>query len=640
MLNHMFPFWMAATTNTAWQIYQPYLIILGVAVAMAVGSVLIWKTTFDFRDPQQQKDAKLWGIYLSFFGLLMLVGGFFWYQIIEQFTTRIAILQGVAIGLMLGMYAVGTFSFDRAATGKSTLFTSASVLSVFAALGAIGAVNYYANNNAPKYDFNENKLQSLSDRTVKVLKNLQREVQVVGFFYKREKNAEDSAREFFSKYREINRKFSFRFYDPLQNPELAACYGIRHGGAGKLEGRMLITVGSCEEAPKKAAAKTALGGETLVFKGKKILLDKFPPTEQEITNKVVRISRKSKKICFATGRSQPDIKDEGGQGFLGLNTILKDRGFETMEVNLFNVDEVPSECDVLIQASPDGNYLRSRGIANATLSEKEVRTIERYVSGGGRLLVMHEPMSPSGLEGFLANYGVKVGNGLVIDFNHNLGQRYGGALSIATQTYPNKHPITEGFRGRVGTGFVYATQLAVERGKADVNVVELIKTHPTLLRIPGRQCCSFYFPDPYNKKFYGLLNAARRWKKEEMLRQVVLGNLIENNFKGAKAGSFTLAAAVTKKVKNTKKEFRMVVFGDSTFASNILLRENETLVMNSLSWLAQEEDQIHIPPKSRKPSSITLTGPQRNFLRYTNRYGMPFLFLSLILLISAIRRTQ
>ncbi|MCB9639575.1 MAG: GldG family protein [Myxococcales bacterium] len=636
MLNSFFPAWMGATTS-AWQTYQPYLIVLGVAIAMAVGSVLIWKMTFDFSDSKQQKDAKLWGLYLSFFGALLIFGGFFWYQIIEQFTTRIAILEGVALGLVLGMYAVGTFSFDRSDASKSNLFTGLSAVVLFAALAALGGINYYANENSKKYDFNENKLQSLTNRTTKVVKALRTKVRIVGFFFKREKSAEDTAREFFKKYRDINREqLDYHFYDPMQNPEIAACYGIRYGGAKNFAGRVLLTAGRCEEGNTKA--KKNAGG--LVFKGKKIVLDKFPPTEQEVTNKIVRISRKSKKVCFATGHSQPDMNDASAQGFKGLNTVLKDRGFETMEVNLFNADEIPNTCDVLVQASADGNLLRAQGIANAKLSEKEVRLIERYVSGGGRLLVMHEPQSPSGLEEFLAKYGVKVSNGLIVDFFHNLGRRFGGPLSVATQNYPNNHPITEGFRGRVASGFVYASPLSVDRSKSGANIVELIKTNPTRLRIPGKQCCTFYFPDPNNRKFFGLLSASRRWKRDEMLRQVIMGNLIQNNFKGAKGGTFTLAAAISKKIKKSKKDLRMVVFGDATFASNILLRENETLVMNAISWLAQEEDQIHIPPKQRKPTSLRLTSLQRNFLRYSNRYGMPLFFLCLIFLVSAIRRTQ
>jgi ABC-type uncharacterized transport system involved in gliding motility auxiliary subunit len=49
---------------------------------------------------------------------------------------------------------------------------------------------------------------------------------------------------------------------------------------------------------------------------------------------------------------------------------------------------------------------------------------------------------------------------------------------------------------------------------------------------------------------------------------------------------------------------RLIVFGNSRFASNQVLGAagNRDLFLNSLSWLAQQEDLISIRPRSRQGS--------------------------------------
>ena len=56
-------------------------------------------------------------------------------------------------------------------------------------------------------------------------------------------------------------------------------------------------------------------------------------------------------------------------------------------------------------------------------------------------------------------------------------------------------------------------------------------------------------------------------------------------------------------------EFRMIVVGDSDFASNQARQfgMNADLFQNMLSWLAQEEDLIAIRPKSAGESQFDIT---------------------------------
>jgi ABC-type uncharacterized transport system involved in gliding motility auxiliary subunit len=59
-----------------------------------------------------------------------------------------------------------------------------------------------------------------------------------------------------------------------------------------------------------------------------------------------------------------------------------------------------------------------------------------------------------------------------------------------------------------------------------------------------------------------------------------------------------------------------VVIGDSDFASNAYQRSaaNADLFVNSINWLAQEEDLISIRPKSQTDRKVELTPAANNIL--------------------------
>jgi ABC-type uncharacterized transport system involved in gliding motility auxiliary subunit len=71
---------------------------------------------------------------------------------------------------------------------------------------------------------------------------------------------------------------------------------------------------------------------------------------------------------------------------------------------------------------------------------------------------------------------------------------------------------------------------------------------------------------------------------------------------------------------------RLVVFGNSRFASNLLLGlgGNRDLVLNAISWLAEEEGLIAIRPKDPRRSPLFLTGAQGRLF-----WAIPVVFMPL-----------
>ena len=92
-------------------------------------------------------------------------------------------------------------------------------------------------------------------------------------------------------------------------------------------------------------------------------------------------------------------------------------------------------------------------------------------------------------------------------------------------------------------------------------------------------------------------------------------------------GPITLGVAANKTVGD--KDARLVVIGDSDFATNNFVRfqRNGDLFMNSINWLAQDEDLISIRPKSPTNRSVTWTASQQNLFRWLSVIFMPLAFI-------------
>jgi ABC-type uncharacterized transport system involved in gliding motility auxiliary subunit len=79
---------------------------------------------------------------------------------------------------------------------------------------------------------------------------------------------------------------------------------------------------------------------------------------------------------------------------------------------------------------------------------------------------------------------------------------------------------------------------------------------------------------------------------------------------------------------------RLVVFGDSDFAGNssLTLGGNSDLFLNSVNWLAEEEELISISPKPPVSRVLVLSPGQARFLQYSSVIFLP----AAVLLVGAV----
>lgn len=301
-------------------------------------------------------------------------------------------------------------------------------------------------------------------------------------------------------------------------------------------------------------------------------------TEEALTNAIIKVTREEKKrICFLTGHGEKSISEFGEKGYSKAKSEIESQGLSVKEINLFEKGEVPEECSVLVIAGPERK-----------LVPQEIDSIKKYFDAGGSVMVMVDPLEDSGIQSMLKEYGVDVDiNGVVVD---PLSRLFGGHFTMPVITSYEEHDITKDFN--YAAIFPLSSMLKKGNPPEGYKVVPLAKTSP-------------------KSWFERRLDSKR----------------VEYNRGVDEKGPITLAMVVERESEEGEKggRGRMVVFSDSDFVSNSFYEfsGNGDLFLNSINWLAQEEDIVSISPRKRESKELNLSASTGKFLFYITSIFIP-----------------
>jgi len=294
--------------------------------------------------------------------------------------------------------------------------------------------------------------------------------------------------------------------------------------------------------------------------------------EQLFTSAILQLSEGHKpKILFTTGHGEHALDDQGGHGLSGARQLLGRDNFDLSEWSSLGQAAVPAGTDLLVVAGPSGSFVKP-----------ELDAFAAYMTGGGRMLVMLDPtigqgtgggLVQTGLEAWLATYGVKTGQDIVVDPSNPLP--FFGPVTIFSRNY-GEHPITKAL-AEANLPVLVSLSRSVSKGSSPgLKVTELLRTSP---------------------EGWGETNLANLNKASKDAQDL--------------AGPVPLAvAAETDPAPVGKKGLRLVAVGDSDFATNQLLEANvanTVLLSNAFNWLVEREALLGIPPKKTEQVKLTLT---------------------------------
>ncbi len=519
---------------------------------------------------------------LNYIGLVLLAAGLMALRIWPQAKTAglaLAVLGAVAVIIYIGL---NLSALKKGFSRRSFLYSSNLLLVIVIVLGIVVLANFFLSRHHLRVDFTEAKLHSLSDQTIQVLKNLKKDVQVKGFFREGGSNSRPKMEDLLKTYGYYSTKIKYEFIDPDKNPALVKAYNVTQDGTSVLE---------------------CAGQENRITTA----------TEEDLTNAIIKVTREAKKtIYFLEGHGEASIEETADSGYSFAKDELAKLSYEVKKLTLAVSETFPKDCAVLVIPGPRKDLLPN-----------ELETIGSYISRGGRVLFMLDPGSAPDLDPFLLKYGVKLGQGVVVDA---ISRMFGADYTMPVITEYEYSPITRGFR--YATFFPYARPVDPADQKPDGAVVSILgKTSPN-------SWAEMNLEEEMKKKRVSLEKDQDKPGPISLAVTVTLpAKEGPKAAEPAKPEAATTPPAETKpsspEPEAPKKEARLAVFGDSDFAANQYynLSGNGNLFLNTVNWLTEETDLISIQPKTSSPRTLQLTPSQGRLIFFFSVLILPLAVL-------------
>jgi ABC-type uncharacterized transport system involved in gliding motility auxiliary subunit len=467
---------------------------------------------------------------------------------------------------------VRSFSGRQARLGS---MAAASVLIVFAILFAI---NYLSSRHNKRWDLTAAKQFSLSDQTKKVLQGLQKPLRVRVFGA-----PEDFPRfrERLDEYQYQSKQLNVEYIDLVRSPTRANEY--------------------------KPPIQTS-GTVVFEFDGRteRVTSD----SEQDLTNGLIKVVQgKQHKVYFVQGHGEHSTDTSDRTGYSSIGSAIKSDNFETESLVLAQQKAVPDDASVLVVAGPKTDFFSA-----------EIDMLKKYLARGGKVFFLLDPPERAdsapmtNLVSLIKDWGIDVGTNIVVDVS-GMGQLLGTDVSVPVAAKYETHPITERFN--LLTAYPLARSVsAIEGGANGHNAQNLVDT------------------------------SRNSWAETDIKRLTTEGRVERELDKGDKAGPISLAAVVSapatdapaaasdpkdpKAAEAPKPESRLAVFGDSDFVSNgyLGIPGNRDLFLNTVNWLAQQENLISIRPKDPEDRRVSLTADQAKLIFWLSIVIIPGFILA------------
>jgi ABC-type uncharacterized transport system involved in gliding motility auxiliary subunit len=329
--------------------------------------------------------------------------------------------------------------------------------------------------------------------------------------------------------------------------------------------------------------------------------------EQDITSALLKLSRPGNRtICFLTGHGErsPESTDERA-GYSEVARSLGRENFAIRTLATIPVDGVPPDCAIVIVAGAVHDFLPNE----APLLESHVRT-------GGLLIVLIDPGAPESITSFLRTFGVEAVDDLIVDEQN----RFFGADSFTARI-----PIfdREAFGGNLDAAGVFP--LARSLRPTDETAPDGMRVSLLAMSSPDSWALGGPRAEPDQNV---------RFRKET-----------------DRSGPLPVAVLVTvqpdpEKTGRTRAESgRLVVFGDSDFASNLYLNllGNKDLFLSTVGLLAAEPELVAVRSKGLPHgtlSPIVLTARQGSMIFWAAVVAQPVAFVLAGIVVVLVRRRR
>lgn len=452
-------------------------------------------------------------------------------------------------------------------------------------------LNYVAARHYVKWDFSENRRNSLSPESVAYLKNLQKPVDIYVVF-----SGSGNAEHISSVRRDLGvilRQYEYassskvpvksHFVNADIESKRAENLVSRFGS--NLENSVIVSSGKKFRRIPIADFYDFENGAVKAFNGERLL-----------SSAVLNVSSgKENKIYFLRGHGEMDYKSSNPSGGLSeLAGMLTSRNYTLSQLDLNLTKQIPADAGMIVIAAPQ-----------TALLPREVDLLRKYLlKSNGRVIVFLGLGALQGLEDIFFEWGLMSDDMLILDSSGDY-ETSGGDL--IARSFPQKaHPSVK---------YLIDYSLPVQFGSVRPVRPDLGSPIDDTLKI-----------DPI------ILSSPTSWAEKSYKRGGMQTFDAVSDIQGplplAMISSRTGGSELGLKIPGGK----LAVFGDENFVSNRRLGRlgNSKLVVNLVNWMFEENGTLNIPPRAMSSFNITLSKNDALAL------ALRFMILPLIILIIGI----
>lgn len=282
--------------------------------------------------------------------------------------------------------------------------------------------------------------------------------------------------------------------------------------------------------------------------------------EGQITSAIAAVSSDDlPKLYTMTGHGEMELGDT-------FTAAIEKANIETDSLNLITADQVPEDADCVLLVSPTSD-----------ITAEEAEKLLTYLQGGGKAMILTDYTGEdmANLESVLEYYGTEIVDGVVLEGDNNY------YIQVPYYLVPdiNSTEVSSDLTGGAAYVLLAAAQGITESDEIrdGVDVTSVLSTSSQ----------AYSKTDIENMTTYD---------KED----------------GDVDGPFDLGVIITETVETKLALFTSSALVDES-ANQMVSGGNETLFMNTISWLCGQESAVSVPVKSLSMDYLTVTAASGSF---------------------------
>ena len=423
--------------------------------------------------------------------------------------------------------------------------------------------------NLTPLDFTQEKLYTLTDESKEKVKNIDKTINIYFVGY----TDSDSNLDLAKQYNKVNDKITAEAVDANNRPDLTQKYGIESGSQG--------IIVECGEKSKVLTSQDLVSYDTSTYETVSV-------AEQKLTGAIVSVSTdKVPKVYFLEGYSDFSLS----QNMTYLKMLLANEINEIDTLNILTTGKVPDDCDTLVITTPLKDF-----------DDVATTAITDYINSGKNILWLNAAQTAktdlTNVNKILALYGINPFEVGYVYETDNSRTALGYASCIVEDL------------GSTDIAKKLTDAVLLNATKINVNTDELTNLGVTEQAIISTSSTSYFRKNVSNTA---------------------------SGTDGDEQGGFTVGGIFTKKISNGTEENEdetsennseenaitstLVIFGDNNFVSDIqitsqvnpmvFLANNKDLMLNSIAYLTNNDEDITIRKDYTKSSDFTPTDGQK-----------------------------